>query len=162
MAAVTRSPKSEVNMVADIGLDLGKFTANESMSIPRPPMTTTVAKMPTAIDSTTSIVRSLWAVRSRRILAQRGSSSILSALRARPVDGLLDDLAVVHVERTPHPGRDVVVVGHHHDRLVAVHQRFEESEDRIGGGRVQVARRLVGREDRRVVGQRPRDGDALL
>src|SRR5450759_1897801 len=108
MAAVTRSPKSDVNISADIGLDFGKFTPNDSMSIPRPPMTTTMAKMPTAIDSTTSIVRSLWAVRSRRILAQRGSSSILSALRARPVHGLLDDLAVVHVERAAHAGRYVV------------------------------------------------------
>ena len=50
----------------------------------------------------------------------------------------------------------------HDDRLAAVDQALEQVEDCIGGPRVQVAGRLVGDDDRRVVGERAGDGDALL
>ena len=39
---------------------------------------------------------------------------------------------------------------------------LEEAEDRVGGLGVEVAGGLVGGEDRRVVGERAGDGDALL
>ena len=46
--------------------------------------------------------------------------------------------------------------------LPPVDEALEQAEDRLGGLGVEVAGGLVGGEDRRVVGERAGDGDALL
>lgn len=42
------------------------------------------------------------------------------------------------------------------------HQTKELGKDRIGGCLVKVPGRLVGEDERRLVGERPRNGDPLL
>ena len=55
------------------------------------------------------------------------------------------------------------VVGHHHDRLAELRvQLLEQGEDVVGARAIEVARRLVGDDDRRVVDDGARDRDALL
>ncbi|MBA2297469.1 MAG: ATP-binding cassette domain-containing protein [Actinobacteria bacterium] len=87
-------------------------------------------------------------------------SEHLVRLRARQV---ADDLAVGE-EEDPVCDRGRAGLVRDHDRRLAVlvdgvaHQR----EDLAAGGRVEVARRLVGEEHRRTRDERARDGDALL
>jgi hypothetical protein len=58
--------------------------------------------------------------------------------------------------------RHRLVVGHQHDRrLTLLPQPPEESEHHVDGGAVEAARRLVGQQHGRIVGQRPRNGDSL-
>src|SRR6267378_1615706 len=56
---------------------------------------------------------------------------------------------------------DVGLVRHHHDGLPLAVQVREDLHDFLTRRRVEVARRLVGEQDARVVHQRPRDGHAL-
>ncbi len=58
---------------------------------------------------------------------------------------------------------DVRLVGHQDDRDALLHvQSLEDAHDLGAGLGIQVAGRLVGQDDARLVDQRPRDGDALL
>src|SRR3989441_2105111 len=55
------------------------------------------------------------------------------------------------------------IVTHHDDRLAVLErQRLEEVRDHARVGGVEVAGRLVRENQRRIVGERERDGDALL
>src|SRR5512143_2829717 len=74
-----------------------------------------------------------------------------------------DDPSVLHRDDAPPPGRYVGVVGHDHngEPLLAV-EVLQELEDVLRIGAVQVPRGLVGKEERGVVDERPRDADALL
>ena len=55
------------------------------------------------------------------------------------------------------------LVGDHHDRLAELVRRSAQEREHLGGGgRVEVAGRLVGEHHRRLVDERPGDGDALL
>ena len=58
-------------------------------------------------------------------------------------------------------GSDVGFVSDEHDRVAALVQPREQRHDFRAGLRVQVSRRLVREQDRGVVHERPRDGDAL-
>src|SRR5438105_5063114 len=58
-------------------------------------------------------------------------------------------------------GRDVVLVGHHHDRLPLTVQVPKDRHDLGAGGGIEVARGLVRPQNRRVVHERPRDRHAL-
>ena len=69
---------------------------------------------------------------------------------------------VEKVEHAPGPHAQTSVVGDDHHRLAPCHQLFEQCKHGSGGGRVQVSRRLVGDDDRRVVGQRTGDGCPLI
>ena len=84
----------------------------------------------------------------------------------QPREGLgqvfFDDLAVRDDDRARDPLRQVPIVRHHQDRLALVDQAFEHPEDRVGRLRIEVAGRLIGDQDRRVVGQGAGDGHALL
>ncbi len=53
-------------------------------------------------------------------------------------------------------------MGNHDHRLAGGNELQEELEDVLGRGRIEVARRLVGHQQRRVVGQSAGDGRALL
>ena len=56
---------------------------------------------------------------------------------------------------------DPLVVRHDHQRLPGRVQLLEHAQDVERGGAVQVAGRLVGQDQQRLVGQRPGDGDPL-
>jgi len=66
------------------------------------------------------------------------------------------------VEAAANARGDVVVVRDHDDGLALVNELLEQGEDGVGRLGVEVARGLVGREYRRVVGERAGDGDTLL
>ncbi len=53
-------------------------------------------------------------------------------------------------------------MGDQNDGLALRYQGLKDAKDRFGGDRVQIARRLVGDDHRRIVDQRPGNGDALL
>ena len=73
-----------------------------------------------------------------------------------------NDLAVGQFDDARCFGRQIVVVGDHHDGLVLSNQLFKEAEYCVSRPRVQVAGGLVGHDQRGIVGERPREGDALL
>ena len=56
---------------------------------------------------------------------------------------------------------DVGLVGDEHDGVARLVEALEERHDLDAGLRVEVAGGLVGEQDRRIVHQRARDGDAL-
>src|SRR5262249_28144964 len=56
---------------------------------------------------------------------------------------------------------DVMLVSHEDDRVAALVQHVQQLYDLFGGLRVEVARRLVRENDRRIVDQGAGDGDAL-
>jgi hypothetical protein len=58
------------------------------------------------------------------------------------------------------PG-DILLVGHDHDRLPLIVEFLEQPDDLDGRLGVQVARGLVGEQDRGLVDERPRDRDPL-
>jgi hypothetical protein len=80
----------------------------------------------------------------------------------RPPHVLADHLAVGDHHRAAGARRAGLVVGHHDDRLALVGQLLEQFEDRLRRAAVQVARRLVGDDQRRVIGQGASDGHPLL
>ena len=74
-----------------------------------------------------------------------------------------DDQAVGEVEDAVGDRGRARIVGHHHDRLAVVVARAPEQREDLGArARVEVARRLVGEDDRRPRDERARDRDALL
>ena len=52
-------------------------------------------------------------------------------------------------------------MGHDHERLASRVQALEEPQDVEGGGAVEVAGRFVGKDNERLVGERPGDRDPL-
>lgn len=56
----------------------------------------------------------------------------------------------------------IAVVGDHQDRFALIDQPFEEGEHLLRRFRVEVAGWLIGKNDRRVVGEGAGNGDALL
>ncbi len=73
-----------------------------------------------------------------------------------------DDLAVAEGDDALGELGDVGVVGDEHDRPPLVVERLENRDDLLRGVRVEVAGRLVGEQDGRIVHQAAGDGDALL
>ena len=61
----------------------------------------------------------------------------------------------------PGIGGDVVFVGHHDDRLASLVESPQQGHDLVGRHGIQVAGRLVGQDDVRVVDQGPGDGHPL-
>ena len=62
-----------------------------------------------------------------------------------------------------HAGRDVHVVGgDEHREAGGAHELRERREDVLGGARIEVSGRLVGKQDARRIGDRARDRDPLL
>ena len=122
--------------------------------------------MPTAMESTTRRVRGLVGPQVAADLAPAREQAprwlrVLGDHRPERVQALLADLAVGDVEAAAYARGDVVVVGDHDDGLAGP-PVLEEPEHGVGGLRVEVAGGLVGGDDRRVVGERTGNGDALL
>ena len=69
--------------------------------------------------------------------------------------------AVADGDRAMGVGGDVGLVGDEDDGVAGLVETREHAHDFDAGLRVEVAGRLVGEQDRRVVHQRARDGDAL-
>src|SRR5687768_994244 len=88
------------------------------------------------------------------------SRSIMSGRRF-PAGGVAGDPAIPEDHHPPGMGGDVGLVGHHDDGLPLVVQGLEDPHDLLAGGAVEVAGRLVGQQDGRLVHQRPRDRDPL-
>src|SRR5512139_1487269 len=104
------------------------------------------ARIATATASTVSPLRSGWR----------------SALRSRILRKIIHR-ALLEVAHAGGALRGARVVRDHDDRLAEVaHQAAHEVEDLRRRGAVEVARGLVGHDQRRVGHDRPRDGDALL
>ena len=65
--------------------------------------------------------------------------------------------------RSSATGRDIRIVRHEHQRHAASAAHLQQQVEHVPAVRaVQVAGRFVGQNQRRIVGERPRDGDALL
>ena len=73
-----------------------------------------------------------------------------------------DDAAIHQGDLSADDRADVAFVGDHHDGPPVGVQLGEQLQHGVGGGRVEVAGRLVGQQQRRIVGQRPGDRGALL
>ena len=74
-----------------------------------------------------------------------------------------DDPAVTEADQPRAVFRDVHLVrDEEHGDAALVVQPLEDAHDLDAGARVEVAGRLVGEDDRRLVDQRARDRDALL
>ena len=70
--------------------------------------------------------------------------------------------AVAHVDDAPRGAREILVVRDDDDRRPIGVQPLEQRDHLRAGVRVELARRLVGEQERRAVRQRARDRDALL
>ena len=76
---------------------------------------------------------------------------------------VLHDHAVLEVDGARAPGGDVALVGDDHDGDAALGAQAREHLHHLVAGRgVEVAGRLVGQQQRRLVDQRAGDGHALL
>ena len=75
--------------------------------------------------------------------------------------GVGDDAPVEHLDPARHARGDALVVGDHHDRRAGRVQFLEQVEERLPGGLVEVAGRLVGQHDRREPDQGAGDRHAL-
>ena len=72
-------------------------------------------------------------------------------------------MSVVQPQHPIHLGGDPLVVGGDEGGAAFVANEAEEfGEDDVGGALVEIAGRLVGEDQGRPVGERPRDGDPLL
>ena len=129
------------------------------------PRTATIAATPMAMPSADRAARSL------RVRSPTLDSRARSAGRSRcvaggavggherrscvdgGVGGVGDDAPVEHLDPAGHAGGDALVVGDHHDRGAGRVQFFEQREDGLPGGLVEVAGGLVGQHDRRVPDQ---------
>ena len=75
----------------------------------------------------------------------------------------LDEHALVEMQRPLRAGGRMRIVRHHHDRLaVLAVERLEQVEDLVAGLAIEIARRLVAEQQRRIGDDRARDADALL
>src|SRR5262245_9568314 len=68
---------------------------------------------------------------------------------------------VAQLDRSSRARGDRMLVRHEHERVAGAVQLVEKREDLRAGGRVEVARRLVGKQELRLRDERTRDRDAL-
>jgi hypothetical protein len=69
------------------------------------------------------------------------------------VAAVVDDAAVEHLDAAVHAGGDVVVVADDHDGHPVIVELFEERQDCLASGLVQVAGGLVCQHDGRAADQ---------
>src|SRR5579872_2272123 len=92
---------------------------------------------------------------------QRGELADREALAV--VDAVRHDLAVLERDDPRTVFRDGLLVRDEHDRDAAiVLEALEDVHDLDAGAAVEISGGLVREQDRRIVQQRPRDGDPLL
>ena len=71
-------------------------------------------------------------------------------------------MAIAHAYDSPGPAGDVIFVRDHDDGFARLIQLGEQGHDFVAGARIEVARRLVGQNDVRIVDQGAGNGHALL
>src|SRR2546430_944747 len=97
-----------------------------------------------------------WKLRPGKSAAARSASTTGAARRT-------DQPAAVDREDPVRPADDLAAVGRHHERPTgAAGEVVEDVQHLAASLEVEVARRLVGQDQQRVVHQRPHDRDALL
>src|SRR5688500_18593201 len=104
-------------------------------------------------------------VRTVRVLfRQRLATTKPVRVMARSGGGrLLEELALLEVQRAARELRGLRVVGHHHDGLaVLAVEDLQQSQDLVRRPAVEVAGRLVADQDGRVRHERARNRDALF
>ena len=112
----------------------------------------------TTIDSIVKIVR----VRLRHSPAQIRWKYFRPDFMPR-VSRFVDQLALVEVQLARRVLGRLRIVRHHDDRLaLRAIQRLQQVHDLLGAAPVEVARRLVAHEQRRIGDERARDRDSLL
>ena len=77
-------------------------------------------------------------------------------------DLLSDDLAILQLDSPVGSVRDLSVMGDHQNRHALFMQAGEDIQDEIARLRIEVARRLIGHNQRGVIDQGPSYGDTLL
>src|SRR5687768_11410165 len=121
-------------------------------------------KTPISAKKLFSFCAQIWP-RARRI-PSRVLTRVPASMRRAGRDGLAAahvarDDAVAQRDHTVRVLGDVVLVRHDDDGLTVVMQFLEDAHDVLARGRVEVARGLVGEDDRGLVDERARDRDAL-
>src|SRR5215212_6872994 len=131
-------------------------------------METTAMRKVTPIITPRSVKKllSFWAricESASRTASRKGMGTVLqSDLRDEPrLRVVAGDQPVAEDDHAPRVRGDVGLVGDHDDGLALRRQLLEDAHDLLGGLRVEVARGLVGEEDRGAVDERPGDRDAL-
>ena len=145
---------------APVPIDTMLMTAATPMIMPR--VVSTVRSL--LRDSAISAIRSVMSIDTSHLLVGRRQRRELLRRIAR-MNGLLIplDAPVPERDRAGRVLRDVGLVRDEHDREAALAvQPLEDVHHLDARARVEVARRLVGQQDRRAVDERTRDGDALL
>src|SRR2546426_3273002 len=116
-----------------------------------------------ASDRTTSrsVTAASGSSRSRRLLRTGPPSSSLSPCDDRRSGRLHDETAASHRKHAPRAGRENRVVRDDDERRAVPVHPIEQLHDLLARRLVQLAGRLVGEQQQRVVRERPRDGHAL-
>ena len=83
------------------------------------------------------------------------------ALRAVDEPRLIDESPVAHRDQSVCGRRNPLVMRDDEQRLAGSMKTLEEPKHLQGGGAIEVAGRLIGKDDRRFVGERAGDRDAL-
>ena len=117
--------------------------------------------MPSAVSSDRSLLRS-----SARSATRTTSPGLMTPPPALPAPLRLTRSSWIRPSRTTitrsRVGRDVRLVGDQHDRDAVAGERGEQRHHLVAGARIEVAGRLVGQHQARLVDQRARDRDPLL
>ena len=147
--------------------DLSWFSVWRRAPSPIPIVAMTHAT-PMMIPSAVRSDRSLLRARARKatfrmlpVFVHAGFPAATARLRSWTGD-VAQDLAVAERDDAPGELRDVGLVRDEDDGLPLVVQGLEDRHDLLRRPRVEVARRLVREEDRRLVHEAPRDRDPLL
>jgi hypothetical protein len=78
------------------------------------------------------------------------------------LDLVTRDAPVAQPDNSPSEAGDLLFVSDQHNRASGIVQRTEQLHDLKAGGGIEVARGLIGKQDRGIVDQRPGDRDPLL
>ena len=169
----------DITMIRLVPAELISFSTEARAPLPIDIMLMTAAT-PMIMPSAVSAVRSLFlasavsATRSvTRIdmacslpgypLSGRQAPQFVGGAPRQPVDLVPHDSAVAERDDPAAVAGDVGLVRDEHDgQAVLGVEALEDVHDLDARARVEVARRLVGEQDRGIVHERPRDGDALL
>ena len=129
------------------------------------------AARPCAWSSSASPIESSTIITATPMLKPNSRNSAAPRLEREVADGeergssralVADDRAVAHVDDALRGAREILVVRDDDDRRAVGVQPLEQRDHLGAGARVELAGGLVGEEQRRPVGERARDGDALL
>src|SRR5262245_54351513 len=146
-----------------------RMSARASCLLPSPKASRVMtATLPMIMPSTESVERNLCSHRLRmasrmlRLNLVRLINITASSHHHLVVADIGLDAAVAQADDAASPLGDVVLVSDHDDGLTGLVELAQHLHDLVAGVRVEIAGRLVGEDDVRVVDQRPGDRNALL